>query len=130
MDMCTGVASASILSYPPKKRQTSPLLFSPCLLCPNGCPSQLRLSTCYQQHCAQRKAPVFKLLRGDFEVFRPTGATRCTHGGEIWHGVVDQCLSQGMELCQIAVIPVFMLIWLGSLHMLPVLQQLGDAYGF
>ena len=22
----------------------------------------------------------------DFEVFRPTGATRCTDGGEIWHG--------------------------------------------
>ena len=22
----------------------------------------------------------------DFEVFRPTGATRCTYGGEIWHG--------------------------------------------
>jgi len=23
----------------------------------------------------------------DFEVFRPEGATRCTDGGEIWHGV-------------------------------------------
>ena len=22
----------------------------------------------------------------DFEVFRPAGATRCTDGGEIWHG--------------------------------------------
>ena len=22
----------------------------------------------------------------DFEVFRPTGATRCTDRGEIWHG--------------------------------------------
>jgi len=22
----------------------------------------------------------------DFEVFRPVGATRCTDGGEIWHG--------------------------------------------
>jgi len=22
----------------------------------------------------------------DFEVFRPGGATRCTDGGEIWHG--------------------------------------------
>jgi len=21
-----------------------------------------------------------------FEVFRPAGATRCTNGGEIWHG--------------------------------------------
>ena len=25
----------------------------------------------------------------DFEVFRPVGATRCTDGGEIWHGGVD-----------------------------------------
>jgi len=25
----------------------------------------------------------------DFEVFRPTGATRCTDGGEIWHGGGD-----------------------------------------
>jgi len=24
--------------------------------------------------------------KADFEVFRPTGATRCTDGGEIWHG--------------------------------------------
>jgi len=28
---------------------------------------------------------VFKLLRGNVEVFRPAGATRCTGGGEIWH---------------------------------------------
>ena len=26
----------------------------------------------------------------DFEVFRPTGATRCTDGVEIWHGGGDQ----------------------------------------
>jgi len=25
----------------------------------------------------------------DFEVFRPAGATRCTDGGEIWHGRGD-----------------------------------------
>jgi len=25
----------------------------------------------------------------DFEVFRPAGATRCTDGGEIWHGWGD-----------------------------------------
>jgi len=45
------------------------------------------MNTCcyYPQHCTQRKAPVCKLLRGDFEVFRPTGATRCTNEGEIWH---------------------------------------------
>jgi len=27
----------------------------------------------YRQHCAKRKAPVFNLLRGRFEVFRPEG---------------------------------------------------------
>jgi len=32
----------------------------------------------YRQHCAQRKPPVFNLLRADFEVFRPAAATRCT----------------------------------------------------
>ena len=26
----------------------------------------------------------------DFEVFRPAGVTRCTDGGEIWHGGGDQ----------------------------------------
>ena len=26
----------------------------------------------------------------DFEVFRPAGATRCTDGGEIWHGGGDR----------------------------------------
>ena len=30
--------------------------------------------------------PVFNLLRGRFWGFRPAGATRCTDGGEIWHG--------------------------------------------
>jgi len=28
----------------------------------------------------------------DFEVFRPAGATRCTDGGEIWHGGGDRPL--------------------------------------
>jgi len=46
--------------------------------------NQLLLSN--WQLCAQRKAQVYKLLKGDFEVFRPTGATHCTDGGEIWHG--------------------------------------------
>jgi len=27
--------------------------------------------------------------QADFEVFRPAGATRCTDGGEIWHGGGD-----------------------------------------
>jgi len=28
--------------------------------------------------------------QADFEVFRPAGATRCTDGGEIWHGGGDR----------------------------------------
>jgi len=28
----------------------------------------------------------FVYSEADFEVFRPAGATRCTDGGEIWHG--------------------------------------------
>ena len=44
----------------------------------------------YRQHCEQRKAPVFNYAESDFEVFRPAGATRCTDGGEIWHGGVDR----------------------------------------
>jgi len=44
----------------------------------------------YRQHCEQRNAPVFNLLRGHFEVFRPAGATCCTDGGEIWHGTPCQ----------------------------------------
>jgi len=39
----------------------------------------------YRQHCAQRNAPVFNLLRGRFWGFSPTGAIRCTDGGEIRH---------------------------------------------
>ena len=34
----------------------------------------------------------------DFEVFRPAEATRCTDGGEMWHG--------GGDLCQISPPPV------------------------
>jgi len=40
----------------------------------------------YWPHCVQRKPPVFNLLRGRFWSIRPAGATRCTDGGEIWHG--------------------------------------------
>jgi len=49
----------------------------------------------YRQHCAQRNAPAFKLLKeADFEVFRPAVATRCTDGGEIWHGGGDRSSCQ------------------------------------
>ena len=42
-----------------------------------------------RQHCAQRKVPVI-YSEADFEDFRPAGATRCTDGGEIWHGGGDR----------------------------------------
>jgi len=35
-------------------------------------------------HSASRRYLIH--WEADFEVFRPTGATRCTDGGEIWHG--------------------------------------------
>ena len=38
---------------------------------------------------ALRAAQICRYLvysEADFEVFRPAGATRCTDGGEIWHG--------------------------------------------
>ena len=49
-----------------------------------------RKTHCYRQHCTQRNAPAFKLLRGGFWVFRPAGATRCTDESEIWHGWGDR----------------------------------------
>ena len=39
----------------------------------------------------------------DFEVFRPAGATRCTNGGEIWHGGGDR---RSPPPCQISPPPV------------------------
>jgi len=48
----------------------------------------------YWQHCTQRKAPVFKLLRRRFWGFSPPGATSCTDGGENWRGGVDQNFSK------------------------------------
>jgi len=33
--------------------------------------------------CAKRR---YLSSKADFKVFRPAGATRCTDGGEIWHG--------------------------------------------
>jgi len=44
---CSAVALASYLLLSPIKGHSSPLLFGPCLLWPNGRPSQLLLSTCY-----------------------------------------------------------------------------------
>jgi len=45
----------------------------------------------YRHHCAKGNLPSCRYLiysEADFEVFRPAGATRCTDGGEIWHGAV------------------------------------------
>ena len=42
---------------------------------------------------ALREAQTCRYLiysEADFEVFRPAGATRCTDGGEIWHGGGDR----------------------------------------
>ena len=43
----------------------------------------------YRQDCAKRKRRYLINLEADFEVYRPAGATRCTHGDEIWHGGGD-----------------------------------------
>ena len=41
----------------------------------------------YRQHCAKRNHCRYLIYsEAGFEVFRPAGATRCTDGGEIWHG--------------------------------------------
>ena len=42
---------------------------------------------------AMREAQTCRYLvysEANFEVFRPAGATRCTDGGEIWHGGGDR----------------------------------------
>jgi len=49
----------------------------------------------YLLPAALRAAQICRYLvysEADFEVFRPTGATRCTDGGEIWHGGGDRSL--------------------------------------
>jgi len=45
--LCPAVASASDLLLSPKQGHSSPLVFGPRLLWPNGRPSQLLLSTCF-----------------------------------------------------------------------------------
>ena len=62
---------------------------SPFLLTPDSLFS-LTAAHC-RQHCAQRKRWYLIYSEADFEVFRPAGATRCTDGGEIWHGGRDPC---------------------------------------
>ena len=50
-------------------------------------PYKNKLIPYYQQHCVQRKAPVFKLFRGPLWGFCPTGATRCTDEVKFGRGV-------------------------------------------
>ena len=69
----------------------------------------------YRQHCTQRITVVFRLLRGDFEVFLPTGVTRCTDWGEIWRGRVDSSMPNftphsawvGYEATKLIILPNF-----------------------
>jgi len=50
----------------------------------------------YWQHCSQRNAPVFKLLAGHFEVFRPAcRGNTLQRWGEIWHGEVHRGSTPG-----------------------------------
>jgi len=47
---------------------------------------------------ALRAAQICRYLvysEADFEVFRPAVVTRCTDGGEIWHGGGDRCNDKG-----------------------------------
>jgi len=84
------------------KRGTAAPHFGPCLLWPNGRPSQQLLGSCKVLAyttlgidwlpAALRAAQTCRYLvysEADFEVFRPAGATCCTDAGEIWHGGGD-----------------------------------------
>jgi len=64
--------------------------------------SHLSFLVCFQQRLVTEKALVIitgsiasrakcqyiSYSEADFDVIRPAGATRCTDGGEIWHGGV------------------------------------------
>jgi len=57
----------------------------------------------YWQHCAQRKPPVFSLLRGWFWGFSPHRGDTLHRWGEIWHGGGDQ---RSHPPCQISLTSV------------------------
>jgi len=48
------------------------------------------LVTYYRQHCAQRNAPVFKLLREQFWGYSPRRGDTLHRWGGIWHGRRDR----------------------------------------
>ena len=57
--------------------------------------SSRRSRYCAFLTAALRAAQICRYLvysEADFEVFRPAGATRCTDGGEMWHGGGDRGL--------------------------------------
>jgi len=62
----------------------------------------------------------FVYSEADFEVFRPAGVTRCTDGGEIWHGGGDLRSSPPCQIsppslqrqgCRTPKIEIFTQIW-------------------
>ena len=62
------------------------------------CHTDLRL---YLLPAALRAPQICRYLvysEADFEVFRPTGATRCTDGGEIWHGPLLRAKFGGVRI--------------------------------
>jgi len=46
---------------------------------------------CYRQNTRGTSRRYLIYPEADFEVFRPTGVTLCTDGGEIWHGEGTPC---------------------------------------
>jgi len=64
------------------------------------------------QHCAQRNALVFKLLRGRFWGFSPRRGDSCTDGGEIWHGAGQQNTKLYMHVSLTTeVMVIFVIFW-------------------
>jgi len=52
-------------------------------------PSFLLAALREAQSAVSAKRRYLSYSEADFEVFRPTGTTRCTDGSEIWHGGGD-----------------------------------------
>jgi len=51
--------------------------------CPFNCSARIIVTGSIARSATRRH---LSYSEADFEVFRPEGATRCTDGGEIWHG--------------------------------------------
>jgi len=69
----------------PKKWSQQPPLCAPCLLVAKQSP--ISATAEFLLPAALRAAQAAGIYsEADFEVFHPTGTTRCTDGGKIWHG--------------------------------------------